>query len=258
MKRYSTSFKTVGAAYDESLTLLLELNNRQSWEEVRDAAFRENLLKKRSSSWIEHLIRYVRKRYLEDHPPLPNGRVLSKFLYIINSYQARIQTLYQYICETYPLIDQLMVVLVGENLSNYNIFRLTKFIFNDFISREAEIHPEIKEWADYTKAKYRRDFFAFLRSSGLMEKDPSVLVRKFVVRLESFAFFLYGLIDEGLSPSQIFDSRLWARYFFTHEEIAEKLSECQVRGWLQYRSMGGISELIPKYSSLEEWVDALE
>jgi hypothetical protein len=248
----------VGAAYDETLILFQELIKRGGWSEVVKAAYEENFLKKRSSRWIEMLLRNVRRRYFEDHSPLPGGKILSKFLYTINSNQARIQTLFQYICESHPLVDRLVVGLVGPNLRKYNAFRLTRTLFEDFFSKETESHPELKEWADYTKEKWRRDFYAFLRSSGLMDKHPSVLVKKFVIMPETFAYFLYGLIEEGDSPSEIFDSHLWKRHFLPYEEIEEKLSECQVRGWLQYRSMGTISELIPKFSSLEEWIDAIE
>jgi hypothetical protein len=256
MSRYTVSFKHVGAAYDEALMLFQELNERGNWREVVRAAYEENFLKKRSPKWIEVLLRYMRRRYLEDHSPLPGGKILSKFLYSIDSDQARIQILYQYICETHPLVDKLVVGLVGSNLIKHNSFRLTRIVFSDFFSKEAEGHPELNEWADNTKEKWRRDFNAFLRSSGLMEKHPSVIVRKFVIRPETFAFFLYGLIDEGLSPSEIFDSRLWKRYFLRYEEIEEKLSECQVRGWLDFRGLGTIFELDPKYDSLREWMSA--
>jgi len=258
MTRYITSFKHVGAAYDETLILFQELNRRRSWGEVSKAAYEENFLKKRSSRWIEMLLRNVRRRYFENHSPLPKGEILSKFLSAIISNQAGIQTLFQYICASHPLVDRLVVGLVGSNLRKYSSFRLTKTLFKDFFSKEAESHPELEDWADYTKGKWRRDFYAFLRSTGLMGKHPSVLVRKFVIRPETFAFFLYGLIDEKLSPSEILDSHLWKRYFLIREEVEEKLSECQVRGWLQFRSMGGISELMPKFSSLEEWIDAIE
>jgi len=257
MVRYTVSFKHVGAAYDEALMLFQKLNERGSWDEVAKAAYDENFLKKRSSRWIEVLLRYTRRRYFEDHSPLPEGKILSEFLYAIDSNQARIQTLFQYICESHPLVDRLVVDLVGTNLREHNVFRLTKTLFVDYFSKEAENHPELWDWADYTKEKWRRDFCAFLRSSGLMEKHPSILVKKFVIKPEAFAFFLYGLIDKGLLPSEIFESRLWKRYFLTYEEVEEKLSECQVRGWLNFGSMGGILELNPNFDSLEEWLDAV-
>ncbi len=258
MSRYTTGFKHVGAAYDEALVLFQQFYERGSWSEVAKAAYDENFLKKKSSRWIKVLLRYTRRRYFEDHSPLPKAELLSKFLHEVDSRQARIQTLYQYICESHPLVDRLVVSLVGSNFREFNTFRLTKTIFRDFFAEEAEDHPELDEWAEYTREKWRRDFYSFLRSTGLMEKHPSVVVRKFILRPEAFAFFLYGLIDEGLAPSEIFDNHLWKRYLLAYAEIEEELSECQVRGWVQFRSMGGISELIPKYGSLEAWIGALE
>jgi len=257
MDRYVTTFKHVGAAYDDSLILLQELN-RRSWVEVSKATHEENLLKKRSSRWIEMLLRNVCKRYFESHAPLPAVKDLTRFLVNINSRQVRIQTLFQYICESHPFVDHCVIDLVGFNLKNYGSFLLTKTIFQDFFSEEAKMHPELEAWADYTKDKWRRDFFAFLRSSGLMENHPGVCVEKFVIKPETFGFFLYGLIGNGIIPSEIFKAKIWKRYFLTYEDIEEKLSECQVRGWLQYRSSGGIHELVPKYDSLGMWIDAIE
>ena len=256
--RYTTRFKNVGAAYGDSLVLLRELVKRGSWDSIVSAAYEENLLKKRSTSFIRMILQNVKTRYFGDHFPLPDGRTLARFFCTVDSYQVEVQTLYQYICQSYPLVNRLIIALVGSNLRRYGAFRLTKTLFIDFLSEEAEEHPEIKEWADYTRDKWRRDFFAFLRSTGLMEKHPGVLVRKPVVRAEAFAFFLLGLVEQGFPSSRILDSHLWKRYFLTEEDLEDMLSECQVRGWLQYRSMGGVSELIPRFNSLEEWIGAIE
>jgi len=257
MDRYVSTFKTVGAAYDETIVLLKEANQK-NWNEVARLTHEENLLKKRSSKWIKMLLRNVRKRYLVNHSPLPAVKNLSRFLLKFDSPQVRIQSLFQYICKSDPLVDRFVIDLVGSNLKKYGSFRLTKTIFREFFSKEAEIHTELQVWANYTKEKWGSDFFAFLRSSGLMEKHPDVLVKNFIIKPETFAFFLYGLIGNGIIPSEIFKAKIWKRYFLTYEDIEEKLSECQVRGWLQYRSRGGIHELVPKYDSLEMWIDAIE
>lgn len=258
MVRYKTSFKTVGASYDESLVLLKKLGECGSWDEVREAAYKENILKKRSTNWIGKLLQNTKSRYLDVHKPLPGGYLLSRFITVATSNRVKVQSLYQYICENYPLVDRLVCALVAPNLKEYNAFRLTKIIYGDFLKDEAEEHPEIKEWADYTRKKWRRDFYAFLRSSGLMETHPSVLVKSFIVRPEAFAFFLYGLLDEDFSPSEVFGSHIWIRYFLSEKEVMGMLSECQVRGWLQWRSTGSITELTPRFDSLEDWINALE
>lgn len=257
MSKYVTSFKNVGASYDESLLLLNELNKR-SWNEIEAATHEENLLKKRSSKWIEMLLRTAWRRYFESHAPLPEVKDLTRFLLKINSRQAKIQTLFQYICASHPLVDHCVIDLVGVNLKQYGTFRLTKTIFRDFFSEEAKVHSELEAWADYTKDKWRRDFFAFLRSSSLMESHPNVFVKNFVIKPETFAFFLYGLLENRIITSELFNAKIWKRYFLTYEDIEEKLSECQVRGWLKYRSRGGIHELIPKFKNLEMWINAIK
>ena len=258
MNKYNTGFKIVGSAYEDSIILLKALNEYQSWDKVKDITYEENLLKKKSSKWIKKLLQYFQMRYIYDHKPLPDSKYLSRYIFIEKSRPSRVQVLFQYICETHTFIDRLITGLVGENILKYGVFRLTKSVFMDFVKNEAAIHPEIDEWSNITVSSFYRAFFAFLRSSGLMEKPPSVTVRKFVMQPESFAFFLYGLLDERFTPSEIFTSHLWARYLLSPWEIEKLLSECQVKGWLQFRSFGDIYELIPKFDSLGGWIDALE
>jgi len=258
LKKYNTGFKIVGAAYEDSIVLLKALNEYKSWEKVKEIAFEENLLKKKSSKWIKKLLQYFQMRFIYDHKPLPSSKLLSRYVSIESSRSSVVQVLFQYVCETHTFVDKLVTGLIGGNVSKYGVFRLTKSDFMDFLENEAVSHPEINEWSNGTVSHFRDGFFAFLRSSDLMEKPPSFTIRKFVIQLESFAFFLFGLLDEGLAPFEIFKSHLWERYFLSQVEIEQLLSQCQVRGWLQFRSFGDIYELIPKYDSLGGWIDALE
>ena len=67
MKKFSTGFKIVGAAYEESVVLLKALNEYKSWEKVRSIAFEDNLLKKKSNKWIKKILQYFQMRYIYDH-----------------------------------------------------------------------------------------------------------------------------------------------------------------------------------------------
>ena len=258
MIKYNTGFKIVGSAYEDSIILLKALNKYQRWDIVKDIAYEENLLKKKSNKWIRKLLQYFQMRYIYDHKPLPSSKYLSRYICVDKSRSSSVQVLFQYVCETHPFVDRLMTGLIGENISKYGVFRLTKSVFMDFLENEAVTHPEIDSWSNGTVTRFREGFFAFLRSSGLMEKPPSVTVKKFVIRPEPFSFFLYGHLDRGFAPSEIFKSHLWERYFLSQLEIEQLLSQCQVRGWLQFHSFGDIYELIPKFDSLGEWIDALE
>ena len=258
MIKYNTGFKTVGPLYDETILLLCEFNTRGNWEQVEQTAYTDNLLKKRSKRWINSILGYVRKRYLDPHPPLPLGKDLAKFIAAPVPRRAKIQVLYQYICESDPLIDRLILGLIAPSIRKYGAFLLTKAALSAFLDKEANTHPEIEKWTAITKEKWQGDFYSFLRHTGIMQKAPRVEVRKLPVSVEAFAFFVYGLVDSGFSPTDLFGSPVFSRYFMSKIEIEGKLAECQVRGWLQYRSAGGISELKLEYATLRDWIHALK
>jgi len=246
-----------GAIYDESILLLKELNNT-NWGSVKESVYRENLLKKKSTSWIEHVLQAFNNRYLKNKPSLPPVKYLSRYVSIFNSKQAIIPVLFQYICATYPLIDRLVTGLVGEAIAEYPVFRLTDSIYDEFWKNESERHPEMKRWSDRTQSKLREDYKTFLRVSGLMEKAPSITVKKAFITPEMFSFHLYHLIRRDLNYSTIFHNKIWQRYFLSSGEVKDLLVQCQVRGWLDYRGMGEIIELIPKFKSLDEWLNSIE
>jgi hypothetical protein len=258
LNKLTTGFKTTGAAYPDSIELLLYLNSKHSWNLLSEQIIHDNLLKKKSNRWIGHLVQYFKKRYVVMHDSLPNVENLSTFASKVKSHSARIQALYQYICESDAFVDVFVTDLVAAKLVQYGPFRLTPSDYDEFIAKEVISHPEVMNWSPKTIKKIRGDLFAFLRSSGLMEKHPSATVRKFMVRPEAFAFFLYGLLSKNNDTSSALKSHLWIRYFLSSADIDALLAECQVRGWLQYRNFGGISELVLRFKSLEEWLIALE
>ena len=255
--KYTSTFKVTGAIYNESIILLRELK-KKDWSSVKESVYRDNLLKKKSTSWIEHVLQAFDNRYLKNKSSLPAGKYLSRFVSLFDSKQVIIPVLFQYICASYPLIDKLVTNLVGEALAEYPVFRLTESIYDEFWKKESERHPEIKRWSERTQNKYRGDFKTFLRVSGLMEKAPSLTVKKAFIKPETFSFHLYHLIRRDLSYSTIFNNKIWRRFFLSQGEVKDLLGQCQVRGWLDYRGMGDIIELIPKFRSLEEWLDSLE
>jgi hypothetical protein len=258
LNKLTTGFKTTGAAYPESIELLLYLKTKPDWSALCEEVIRDNLLKKKSDSYIRHLVRLFNSRYVVKHESLPALGYLSSFVSKVKSPSARVQVLYQYICESDSFVDLFIADLVAKKIEEYSSFILTRAMFEEFLTTESQFHPEMKKWARGTTGKLGRDLFAFLRSSGLMEKNRGTTVRKIVIKPEPFAFFLYGLLSKNLDTSSILNSHLWKRYFMSMSEIDSLLTDCQLRGWLQYRNFGGISELVPRFKSLEEWLIALE
>lgn len=257
MGKYTTSFKSIGTVYDESLILMGSLQDHD-WDFVRAKAFEHNLLKKKSSRWIDMLCSYFERRYLKYLPLLPNPNHLIKFINANSIRSSRTQTLYQYICEAHPFIDSLILEFVAPNFNDYFRFRLTKEMYFDHLVDVSKDHPEVAGWAEYTNKKLQRDFFAFLRQSGLMEEAPGITVSRFVLRPEVFGFFSYGLLENNVVGKDFFDSKIWKRFFLTQSMIEDFLTQAQVRGWLSFQISGGISEIVPVHDSLEDWINAFE
>ena len=253
--RYTAAFQRVGSLYEETMTLLNEFAHEGDWGVIKGKVLRENLLKKNSSTWSENILRAVKRRFFAGCKLLPNGRQISKFVSSNISRYSKIQALYQYICGSDPLVDRFITELVAPPLIKYGVSMLTKQMYHEFWEKECQIHPELQAWASSVSRTWQRKFFAFLRASGTMEKAPSVKIRKPVIRVEPFTFFLYGLFDKKVSGLEAIRSSLWKRYFMTEDDVEYALSSAQERGWLQHRRMGSIVELSTSFRSLEGWLD---
>jgi len=237
------------------MILLSEYARSGDWKVAKEKVLRENLLKKGSSRWTENILRAVRRRFFVDNGPLPSGRQVSKFMLCDAPKSSKVQVLYQYVCNSDALVDRAVTGLVGPALMQYGALKLTKQMYLAFMEKETKSHPELRSWSSVVYNTWHRKFFAFLRHSGIMEKAPSVEIRKPLIRAETFTFLVYGLIDRGISGLEAVNSPLWKRYFMNEEDVEQALSSAQEHGWIEYRRLGRIVELTTRFRSLEEWLD---
>jgi len=253
--KYVASFQRVGAIYEETITLLSHFARDGDWNAVKEKVFQENLLKKSSSAWIKDILGAVEHRFFARKGPLPSSRQISKFVSSNVSKSSKIQALYQYICDSDPLVERLIAGLVAPLLLKYGTSELTKKTYYEFLGKESESHSELLTWSPSVSGKWQRNFFAFLRASGIMEKKPSLKIRKPVIRIEPLTFFLLGLLQSGLAPVEATEHPSWDLYFLKKPEIERLLVEAQGRGWIYYSRAGDIVVLKPRFPSLEEWLE---
>jgi hypothetical protein len=253
--KYTAALQRVGAVYEESILLLSQYARSDDWQLVKEKVLRENLLKKGSSRWTENILRAVRRRFLIENGILPNGKQVSKFMLCDVPKSYKVQLLYQYVCNSDALVNRAVTGLVGPALRQYGTSKLTKQMYLDFMANEAKSHPELRSWSTIVYNTWHRKFFAFLRHSGIMEKAPSFEIKKPVIRVEPFTFFLLGFLQLGLAPVEVVEHPLWDLYFLRQPEVDHLLVEAQSRGWIYYSKAGDIAVLKPRYSSLEEWLE---
>lgn len=252
--KYVANLQRVGAAYDESMTVLSILHAMGDWRKARTRAGRQNILRKRSDYWKEDLLRATKRRYVNNHKPLPAVRTLSRFVVSDAPRQSKIQTLFQYVCEEDALVDRVLRGLLWKRATERGSVRLTRDLFDEFIEEEKRDHPELREWSPSVQSKWRRSFFALLRATRLMESAPSVTVRPLVVREDAAMFLIHGLVDAGLTSWGVLQHRSWTRYLLDERGREEIVAALQEKGWIRYRRAGEITELETTYPSLEDWI----
>lgn len=250
---YKADLQRVGSLINESLTVLTGYAKLENWEKTTDKIISGNLLGKRSSQTSQGILAAIRKRFLVNHEFLPRSEILAKAVYKNMSKTIKSQLLYPYICESDPLVKNLLSNVVAKRIDRSSAV-VTKADVLDFLESEQKVHSELKKWSDYLRRRWTRGFLAFLRDFNIMEKAPSNRLLKPLLRLESFTFFMLGLLEKKSSPTEIFHNEIWCLYFLKSADIERFLIDAQAQGWVYYSRAGDIIELKPKYQ-LEKWLD---
>jgi predicted transcriptional regulator len=252
---YKADLQRVGSLINESFIVLTEYDKVRDWRQVKEKIISQNLLNKQSSQTIQGILTAIHKRFFRNHEFLPSVELLAKVI-ARNIYKiVKIQLLYPYICESDHLVKNMILNLVANKINQSQII-LTKNDVLEFLEKEQRTHPELKKWSDYLKGRWTGGFLAFLRDFNIMEKAPSNRLIKSSLRIETFTFFMLGLLDKKLSTKEILKNEIWRLYFLKNAEIEHFLVETQARGWIHYLRAGEVIELKPKYD-LEGWLNGL-
>jgi hypothetical protein len=252
---YKADLQRVGSLINESFIVLTEYDRVKDWQQVKEKVISQNLLNKQSSRTIQGILAAIHKRFFRDHKFLPSAELLAKAITKDIPRNAKIQLLYPYICESDHLIKNIISNFVANKISQSQLI-LTKNDILEFLEKEEETHPELKKWSDYLKGRWIRGFLAFLRDFNIMEKAPSNRLIKPSLRIETFTFFMLGLLDKKSNTKEVLKNEIWHLYFLNDAEIENYLVEVQARGWIYYLRTGEILELRSKYN-LGEWLNGL-
>jgi|GEM_PF-527200 len=252
---YKADLQRAGSLINESFAVLTEYNRVKDWHQVKEKVISQNLLNKQSSHTIQGILAAIHKRFFRNHEFLPSAELLAKAITKNIIRNAKIQLLYPYICESDHLIKNIVLNFVAKKISKSQLI-LTKNEILEFLKKEEETHLELKKWSDYLKGRWIRGFLAFLRDFNIMEKAPSNRLIKLSLRIETFTFFMLGLLDKKLNTQEVLKNEIWHLYFLNNSEIEEYLVDVQARGWIYYLRAGEILELRSKHN-LGGWLNEL-
>lgn len=250
---YKADLQRTGVALKESLLLLQEFASLGDWQAVRRKAIKENLLQKGSSHTAAYILQAVRRRFSAKVDALPEMPLIAKAVASSMPEVAKEQILYAYIGMTDPLIEACLRHLVGPKLAGLQP-SLTQEEVLAFLDAEAETHPELLRWSESLKKRWTRGFLAFLRKFRILEPAPKHGLKRPILAVEAFAFFLFGFLGAGFSGQEALKHDLWDLYFLTDREKQTLLDLAQAKGWLSYQRLADMRELRPQYPSLAEWL----
>lgn len=250
---YKADLPRAGALVAETLVLLREYACAGDWEQIRQKAIRQNLLQKRSSHTTDAILHAVRHRFLDDHKPLPLAALIAQAVCSNMPMPSKEQVLFAYVVTDDALIDAAIRELVRPKLQTNSSPKLSKEDVLAFLLRESQDHPELCRWSVSLRRRWAQGFLALLRAFRILEPHPSLTLRRPMLRVEAFVFFLLGLLNEGFSAREALSHPLWDLYFLLPTDKDALLYEAQSKGWIHYQRAADVVELIPRFS-LEAWL----
>lgn len=256
-EQYQAHLQRGGTGLEEMRRLLLAWAEHGDWERLRQQAFRENLLGKRSDDLIKDLLGAFRRRFLRPHPDLPPAPLVARMQGTSIPEAARTQVLFPYFLRADPLAERCYRDLVLPRLEEASP-ALTRAEVQAHLETLAGEHPELARWSPYLRLRWARGFIALLRHFNLMERHPRTGLRRLYLLPETFAFFWLWAWEQNSSFWEADRLDLWTLLQADERVREELLAEGQLRGWWTYQRSGSIVSFHPRFPTLAAWLEATE
>lgn len=253
-ERFAANLQNVSMVLSETQTLLAAYCELGDWGKVREHALDENLLGKRSTTTVRHILKVVRRRYLEAPDWLPKAPAFAFFAHPAIPVRAKAQVAFVYTLAEDVLartVHQALVLSAGEGsyLHPTDVVR--------FLEIQASDHHELAMWKPYLRKRWAQGFLALLRNGGFAAAAPSWQLIEPVILPEGFALLFSWLVEHERSARAAFHHPGFQLWGLDDADKASLLRQGQQRGWWRYASGGAMVEFQPQYASVEELVGAL-
>ncbi|MDW8103306.1 MAG: DUF1819 family protein [Anaerolineae bacterium] len=252
--QYRAHLQRGGIGLVEMRRLLLAWAEHGDWGRLREQAFRENLLGKRSDDIIKMALGAFRRRFLSERG-LPPASFVVRMLQASIPEAAQNQVLFPYFLRADPLAERCYRDLVLPRLRD-SAPSLNSEEVKAHLETLALEHPELARWSPYLRARWARGFIALLRQFSLMERYPMINLKRLYLLPEPFAFFwLWGWEQNG-SFWNADRLDLWELLQADRQSRERLLIEGELRGWWTYQRLGTIVFFHPHFPTLAEWLVA--
>lgn len=257
-RTYAANLQNVGLVPGETQVLLSAYIEVGDWTKVRQLALEQNLLGKRSTTTVRHILKVVARRYLKGPEWLPDARSAGAFFARPSvPSRAKIQVAFLYTVAEDLLVQACLGSLVlGRPRPRSGTYLHLDEVLAFLRGLEAE-HPEVGRWRPYLRRRWASGFLSLLRDGGLMEPAPSWALADPIILPEAFGFVFPWLAERTGSVRAALDHRALVWWGLDAGELRELLSAGQDRGWWRYAAAGSMVEFQPLLPPGGALIDAL-
>lgn len=251
-KRFKADLHRGGTGLKEMRRLLEAYSQYGDFNRLKEQAFKENLLSKTSDNIIKSLLSAFKRRFLTpfNYPP---ANIVSKAMVSKISETGKMHILFPYFIHSDPLVEEIYLNLVVPR-SNTSNSHLQRDEVLSYLKSLRTNHPELKSWSEYLCLRWARGFLALLRHFNLMERYPSIKIKRLWLQPDAFAFFWLWFWQQENSFWDTEKNDLWNLMQLDERKKSELLIEGQLHGWWTYQRSGEIVQFHSRFKTVEEWL----
>jgi len=251
---YSSALSGKGALLEETLTILRQIDQGYSAEQVRTMVIEQDLLGKMTLSTRRSVWKRIRERYLRDEH---HARVLARMVVHAPDRQTERLVLFYEFCRSTPLLRDVTIECVYPRYAA-GYTGIDKTAVQQYLDQITHAHPELTTWSPQTRKKVVSNLLTILRDFGLLRGTQRKEFARLYVPLPAFVYVLYRLADDGvIAPRQVLEAKDWQLFFLDKPDVIMLLDEATAAGHCTFKHQGDVYTLDLRYPSLEACVEAL-
>jgi hypothetical protein len=245
-RTYAANLQNVGLVALETEVLLDAYHRVGDWSDVRRLAVEENLLGKRSTTTVRHILKVVARRYIKGPEWLPSLPIAATFFaHAAISSRAKTQVAFLYTVAEDRLVQDCLDALVLRLLGGASGGFVHVDDVTDHLRQLSNVHPELGRWRPYLRRRWASGFLSLLRDVGFLGPAPSAQLSDPVILPEAFGFVFPWLVDHTGGARTALNHQALAWWAVDPDEKRTLLAAGQERGWWRYAAAGSMIEFEP-------------
>ena len=246
-----------GLALQDTAVLCAQYSAVGDWQQVRQQAFKENLLGKGSQERIKKLLKAVERRIVSASPPLNYPLPIARFLAAEIGDAAKAQILFVLAVREDPaLADAYQRLVVPALLAGLRKPPSRDAVLQ-YLESVAQAQPEVAKWSANTRIRWSQGFRLVLREAGMISGQGSTEVLSPLVPREQTISFLCHAVAQGTQSSgwAILRHEVLRVLLLTDADAVRAARDLRDRGWWTFAQSGDIVEFRPNHGTLEDWMN---